>query len=307
MITGACGFLGGHIVEQAERHWNGEIIAVANYHANGSTGWLKGSDKTRIVRHDIRDTSAIAKYEPDLIINAAARTSVPYSYDAPLDNWDINANAVARLIYAMPRTRFVQISTSEVFDGRWPPYFDHSAPCPSTAYGASKAAAESIVRASGNTICRIFNLFGKRQSPRTIIPRMALQAWQIKRGERAKASLYGPNNRMGDPYSRAFVSVESVAGILMTRVIDDPRPLVQLSCGEPIKIADLWVRVCKAVGIDPALIEWTELPDNATSVWRLYGKSSEGYEPEVLNDENLKATTDWYGANADLFPNLVYD
>lgn len=307
MLTGADGFLGSHVLEYLSKTWRGDIIAVSNYHADGRTGWAKAGDNVRVVRHDIRDTSALTGYKPDIIINAAARTSVPYSYDAPLDNWLINADAVARLLYAMPDARFVQISTSEVFNGQNPPYFDSMRPCPSTPYGASKAAAENLVVASGNTVCRIFNLFGPRQSARTIIPRMALQAWQVKRGQRAKASLYGPNNAAGEPYSRAFLYVRSVAELLATRVIDDPRPLVQLSCGESINIGDLWLLVAGIVGIDPDAIEWTELPANATSVWRLFGKSSEGYNPKQLDLETLTETVYWYGDNAAMYPSLTHD
>lgn len=307
MITGACGFLGGHLVEEAEKFWPGEIIAVSDYRATGGLGWAKASDKTRVVRHDIRDTPALASYAPDAIINAAARTHVPYSFEAPLDNWSVNADAVARMLYAMPRVRFVQISTSEVFNGRNPPYFDSAAPCPSTPYGASKAAAESVVRASGNTACRVFNLFGPRQSARTIIPRMLLQAWAIKRGTLDKAKLYGPNNEHGEPYSRAFLYVRDVARLIVSRVLDDPRPLVQLSCGEPTKIVDLWPRVCGVVGVDPALIEWTALPPNATTVWRLYGRSTEGYAPRQLDGDSLAETAAWFNDNAALYTTGLHD
>lgn len=307
MITGAGGFLGSHIVDEAAKLWPGDIIAVANYHASGNIGWAPKGENVRVVRHDIRDTVALRQYAPDIIINAAARTSVPYSFDAPLDNWEVNANAVARMIHTMPHARVVQISTSEVFNGQHPPYFESTAPCPSTPYGASKAAAESVVTAAGHTVCRVFNLFGPRQSPRTIIPRMALQAWQIKRGQRERASLYGPNNRQGQPYSRAFLFVHDVARLIATRVIDDPRPLIQLSCGESVKIADLWPRVCRAVGVDPALIDWTELPGNATTVWKLYGKSSEGYTPRGLDESTLSQTVLWYGENGDKFGPITYD
>lgn len=308
LVTGACGFLGSHLVEEAAKFWPGEVIAVANYHASGSVGWAEGfKGKVRVVRHDIRDTSAIASYKPDIIVNAAARTSVPYSFDAPLDNWEVNASAVARMLYALPSTRFVQISTSEVFNGRHPPYFDHSMICPSTPYGASKAAAEAAVRATGNTVCRVFNLFGPRQSSRTVIPRMLLQAWEIKRGERPHATLHQPHNAQGDAFARAFLFVQDVARLVITRVLDDPASLVQLSSDEPIKIADLWLRVCAAVGINPALVEWTDLPANVTTVSRLYGKSSEGYSPRKLDDAALAETAEWYGANAAKFGELIYD
>lgn len=307
LITGCAGFLGSHLVDAAIKHWRGEIVALCNYHGEWSTGNCPQHERVKIVRLDIRDTTALAAIAPDLIVNAAARISIPHSYSMAGDYWDVNATAVAKLLGALPKARFVQISTSEVFDGRNPPYFPTSEPTPATPYGASKLAAESAVRAYGQTVVRCFNLFGPRQTPRAVIPRMAIQAWRVKHGEQAKVKLYGPNSREGEPYSRAFVYAPDVADTIMSRVIDDPRPLVQLSCGTPIKIADLWTRIADIVGLDPACVEWGALPDNATAVWRLYGRSSHGYEPRVLDEETLRSTVNWYEVNRHRYSEVAYD
>lgn len=308
LITGAGGFLASHLVDAALKHWPGEIVALCNYHGEWDTGWCQKHARVQIERMDIRDTTAVAALQPDLIVNAAARISIPHSYKNAGDNWDVNATAVAKLLAALPRARFVQISTSEVFDGQSPPYFPNAEICPVTPYGSSKAAAEVVTRSFGQTICRCFNLFGPRQTPRAVIPRMAIQAWRVKHGEQAKVKLYGPNNREGEPYMRAFIYAPDVAETIMRRVIDDPRPLVQLACGTPIKISALWSVIAGIVGVDPERdIEWTPLPDNATAVWKLYGTSSPGYAPRGLDDETLRETVNWYEAERGRYHEVSYD
>ena len=309
LITGAGGFLGSHLTDAALKHWRGEIVALCNYHGSWNVGDCPIHERVKIERLDIRDTQAVANLSPDLIINAAARISVPYSNQMPTEYADTNAAAVQRLLASLPRARFIQISTSEVFNGRNPPYFPDAEVSPATPYGASKAAAEMYVRAAGQTIVRCFNLFGPRQTPRAVIPRMALAAWRYKRGETDKVrELYGPHNAEGVAYSRAFIYAPDVADLILRKAVDDPRPLIQLSCGSPYKIAALWSNICAVVGIDPIdSIEWQPLPDNATAVWRLYGVSTEGYKPRDLDQQTLAETVEWYGANAAKYPKGRYD
>lgn len=305
LITGAGGFLGSHLVSAALRHWPHEIIAVCNYHGDWDTGLCPVNPRVRIERLDIRDTQAIARLKPDAIINAAARVSVPYSHAMQSDYFEVNAGAVQRMLAALPGVRFVQISTSEVFDGQTPPYFPSSRPNPVTPYGASKLAAEAVVMASGNTVCRVFNLFGPGQSPRAVIPRMAVQAWRVKHGEQGCVKLYGPRNSSGEHYSRAFVYAPAVAETVVTRVLDDPANLVQLASTEPLRIADLWLRVAEIVGVNE--IEWTPLPENATAVWKLYGTSSAKYEARQLDDVTLANTVHWYEDRRNDWKNVSYD
>lgn len=309
LITGAGGFLGSHLLEAAQKHWRGDIYALCNYHGDGNIGWLTPSDRYTIVRQDIRDTTAIVNLKPDLVINAAARVSVTNSFGSPDDTWDVNATAVERMVNALPNARIVQISTSEVFDGRSAPYLPSSRPHPRTPYGGSKHAAEgSVVRKDGHTVCRMFNLFGPRQSPRAVIPRMAIQAHNVKAGLQDKVRLYGPNNIHGEPYARAFLPVTWVAEQIMGRIIDDPRPLVQLASDEPVPIADLWRKVATLVGLDPENdIEWSTPPDYATTVVRLYGSSTEGYQTMPFMYDKLAEAVAWFGEHATKWREVIYE
>jgi dTDP-4-dehydrorhamnose reductase len=94
----------------------------------------------------------IAQAEPDLIINASGYTAVDKA-EAERDlAYAINATApgaMARAAAALG-ARFIHISTDFVFDGTGHlPYAPDAATNPISAYGASKAAGEAAVAASG--------------------------------------------------------------------------------------------------------------------------------------------------------------
>ena len=115
--------------------------------------------QAKITGHDI-DTlditdaravaSAIARCEPDLIINAAAYTAVDKAEADEEAALAINATAVSHLAQAADDAgaRLVQVSTDFVFDGTAStPYEIDAAPSPINAYGRTKLAGE---RAAGD-------------------------------------------------------------------------------------------------------------------------------------------------------------
>lgn len=295
LITGASGFLGSHLVDAAIKHLpDAEIVALAHYRSDGSTGWCPRHSRVKLVRGDIRDIGLLRKQEPTHIINAAAQVSVPDSMDRPESCWDVNCTAVARMLMEFRGVRFIQISTSEVFDGTFPPYKQDSQLCPITPYGASKASAEQACRSFGGTVCRIFNMFGLRQFPRAVIPRMCRDALAVQCGRRDRAELYGPVG------SRAFLFAPWVAEQVVTKVLKDQKPVVQLASAQVKEIKWLWEMIASIVGIDPAKVVWNPPPANASPVAKLWGFSSQGYDTPEFDLDALRATVEWY-AGAPVF------
>lgn len=294
LVTGANGFLGSHIVDAALKHLpTADIIALCRYNSAGTTGWCPRHSRVKIVRGDIRDSAHIVSLAPTHTINAAALVSVPDSHDRPGAHWEVNADAVAGMVTALRGTRFVQISTSEVFDGNSAPYRDRDRVKPITPYGGAKAAAEQIVTASGQTVCRIFNMFGPRQFPRAVIPLMIRQALDIREGKRERAELYGPVG------SRAFLYAPWVAEQLVTKVLQDTRPLVQIASNEVIELKWLWGVIADLCKIDPKLIDWVDPPANANPVAQLFGTSSKGYYTRRFNPSEVMRTVKWHLLNRD--------
>lgn len=89
----------------------------------------------------------VARFAPQLIINAAAYTAVERAETEPDAAYAVNADGAANLArVASLGARLIHISTDFVFDGRQSkPYRPSDAPCPSGVYGASKLEGEGQV------------------------------------------------------------------------------------------------------------------------------------------------------------------
>ncbi len=137
LITGGSGFLGAALVELA-RTQGWDVVATYHTHMPQTAG-------VRWEALDLRDRAAtralIERYAPDVVIHTAYRQEEP-------DMTAITAHgagAVAQGAYAA-QSRLIHLSSDVVFDGeRSGSYTETDAPCPVTAYGAAKAAAERLV------------------------------------------------------------------------------------------------------------------------------------------------------------------
>src|SRR5262245_20087006 len=94
--------------------------------------------------------AAVARFSPDLIVNAAAYTAVDKAEDEKNEALRVNRDGAAHIAEAAHRARapLIHISTDYVFDGRKStPYVETDSPQPVSAYGRSKLDGE-IGRAS---------------------------------------------------------------------------------------------------------------------------------------------------------------
>ena len=116
---------------------------------------LEGRDAVLLssAQLDIRDSAAVrdAVADADVVINAAAYTKVDDAESHEDDALAVNGTGAANLAAAVAATggRLVQVSTDYVFDGTSTQPYPEDAPlAPLGAYGRTKAAGESAVRAT---------------------------------------------------------------------------------------------------------------------------------------------------------------
>lgn len=103
---------------------------------------------------DIADLSAVqasvGKFQPDLVINAAAYTHVDKAENevAVAESGNVTGpRNLAVALSATPNARLIHVSTDFVFDGgQSTPYQPDSIPAPLGVYGRTKLAGEQIVR-----------------------------------------------------------------------------------------------------------------------------------------------------------------
>ncbi|HET6988072.1 MAG TPA: sugar nucleotide-binding protein [Kribbella sp.] len=126
LVTGATGLLGSELLRLADH----EVIPA--YHSQPVPGGVRLD-----VRRQDEVLDVIRTVRPDGIIHAAFKQ----------DDWATTADGAANIAVAARDARLVFVSSDVVFGGRAAPYDEDEPPCPLTAYGAAKAAAETAVRA----------------------------------------------------------------------------------------------------------------------------------------------------------------
>lgn len=190
LITGGCGFIGSHFIEQVLKLDN--LIKIYNidsntYAANKNLPFESDSRYQKLTM-DISAPyfpSQKAYFESlnlDYVVHFAAESHVDNSIASPKKFIDTNIMGTFNLLEMFKQSnikKFIHISTDEVFGSlnQKESAFDIDTPYrPNSPYAASKAASDLLVRSYIKTykfpaiITNCSNNFGPRQFPEKLIP-----------------------------------------------------------------------------------------------------------------------------------------
>ena len=190
LITGGCGFIGSHFIEQVLKLDN--LIKIYNidsnaYAANKNLPFESDSRYQKLTM-DISAPyfpSQKAYFESlnlDYVVHFAAESHVDNSIASPKKFIDTNIVGTFNLLEIFKQSnikKFIHISTDEVFGSlnQKESAFDIDTPYrPNSPYAASKAASDLLVRSYIKTykfpaiITNCSNNFGPRQFPEKLIP-----------------------------------------------------------------------------------------------------------------------------------------
>lgn len=151
LVTGATGFLGGHLVEECARR--GDRVRVLVRPGTG-VGLVPAVPGIEVVRGDLTDPRSLpaAVRDVDVVLHAAARAR---DFGTRAQFWSANVTGTESLLVAARRAgvgRFVHVSSpSVVMSGEHQLDIDESTAYPAAflnLYSASKAAAERAVLAA---------------------------------------------------------------------------------------------------------------------------------------------------------------
>ncbi|MEG0811742.1 MAG: dTDP-glucose 4,6-dehydratase [Eubacterium sp.] len=213
LVTGGAGFIGSNFVKYmlGEHHdykiINLDLLTYAGNLENLSD--IEENPNYEFVRGDIADSIFIkdlfAKHDFDLVVNFAAESHVDRSIenpeifvktnvlgtqvllDAAKNAWQTGKDADGYPTYR-DNVKYLQVSTDEVYGalGKTGMFTEATPIQPNSPYSSSKAGADLLVRAYGNTfkfpmnITRCSNNYGPYQFPEKLIPLMISNVVELK-------------------------------------------------------------------------------------------------------------------------------
>ena len=216
LITGGAGFIGSHLVRYLVKtypHYTIVNLDVLTYAANlDRLDDVKNAPNHLFVKGNINDSSVVENvfqsHSIDAVIHLAAESHVDRSIEGPMPFANTNIIGTMTLLNAC-RThwkkesnhRFYQISTDEVFGslGKEGVFTEQSPYQPRSPYAASKASADHMVRAYGETyglpyvISNCGNNYGPDQHSEKLIPTLIHSLQQNK-----ALPIYGDGSNIRD-------------------------------------------------------------------------------------------------------------
>ncbi len=305
-MTGAGGFIGGHLVERLVRD-GAKVRALVRYNSRNERGTLDWMDPEAVrdveaVLGDLRDAESVsaAVKGVEVVFHLGAQIAIPYSYVNPRDYVETNVTGtlnVALAAQAHGVQRLVQTSTSEVYGtARQVPITEDHPLEPGSPYAATKVAADKLIDSFHRSfdlpavVLRPFNTYGPHQSARAVIPTIISQA------------LAGDELRLGslDPRRDLTFVTDTVDGFVRAATSDAAiGRTVQLGTNHDVSVGDIVTTVGELLGKelrvtqDPARVR----PENS-EVMRLISSPALaqellGWEPTVPLDEGLRRTIEW--------------
>ena len=314
MVTGAGGFIGGHLAAHLVAR-GARVRGFVRYNSRNDRGSLSSLppevlSEVEIVPGDLRDvesvTSALAGV--DLAFHLGAQIAIPYSYVNPRDFFEVNVLGtlnVAQAARSAGVARLVHASSSEVYGSAQTVPITEAHPFePQSPYAASKLAADKLLdswRRSFDlpvTIVRPFNTYGPRQSARAVVPTIVTQA------------LNGEVVRLGSLHPRrdlTYVSDTVEGFIAAATALDATGRTCQLGTGTAISVGELVGTVGDIIGkelraeVDERRVRPPDSEVNLLLSDPTLARDLLGWTPSVGLREGLEKTVAWLESNIDAY------
>ena len=293
IVTGGAGFIGSHVVDSLLG--DGYGVTVIDDLSSGKASRV--ADAARLVELDIVDGPAvrtlIEEVRPQAVYHLAAQASVTASVQDPGRDCDVNVKGTLNVVTAANDTGAPVVFTSTggaLYGDEAPmPTDETREPAPLSPYGASKWAGEAYVKTWGlstgvpNTVARLGNVYGPRQSPHGEAGVVAIFTHKLYTREPPK--IYGH----GKP-TRDYVYVGDVVSAL--RAAAGHAGTFNVATGVETDVITIWRELSAVAGveIEPQL---EDLRPGELQHSRLDASRAErelGWRPEVVIQDGLRLT-----------------
>ncbi len=307
LITGGKGFIGSHLlIELCAQHPKAQIISCdSETYAARPPLWIRKPSNLIEEKIDIRDQLAVHrllnKYQPTLIVHAAAESHVCRSITGPKDFMTTNIMGTWNLLeeYRMlkGKRRFVHISTDEVFGHLKEGRFNERSPMnPRSPYASSKSSADMVAQSYFSTYhmdivtVNMSNNFGPNQHPEKLIPHAIINILMDK-----PVVVHGKGDHVRD---WLFVG-NAVLGIMKAIERGRPGERYCLGGGTEMKNIDVVKDVYKCIQMlqpaDGFKLKLKHTNDRPTDDVRY-----------ALNTEKAQKDLNWVPGSKDFLANLLH-
>ena len=311
LVTGGAGFIGSNFVRMALTDKFPDfkvdelvVLDLLTYAGDEENLAPIATDKRyKFVKGDIRDLELAKKLmsQSDYVVHFAAESHVDRSIEGGSEFVSTNVMGTQVLLDAARNSnlkRFLHVSTDEVYgsisEGSWPE--DHPL-LPNSAYSASKAGSDLLVRAYNRThkldtiITRCSNNYGQYQFPEKVMP---LFITNIIEGK--KVPLYGNGLNVRD-----WLHVDDhCRGIALALTKGKSGEVYNIGGGTELTNVELTHKILDAMGVGKEFIQPVEDRkghDLRYSVDITKINTQLGYSPQVNFEEGLAQTINWYKNN----------
>ena len=292
LITGAAGFVGGHLAALAAEH-GAEII---------------GPSRDEV---DLLDAGAVRglvrEVAPEAVFHLAALASVGQSWSEPAETLDNNTRATLNLLEAVRQEAPDAVVLAAGSGEQYGPVPEERLPVsedepfrPQNPYAVSKAAADLVAGfyadAHGVRVVRTraFNHAGPGQSDAYVVSAFAKQIADAERAGSGELVLETGNLAP----RRDFADVRDVVRAYWLAAERGEAAVFNVCSGVSVPVADILARLARLTDVaveqrtDPARLREHEVMDIRGSHERL--TEATGWQPEIALETTLADTLDWW-------------
>ena len=324
LITGGAGFIGSNFVKyMLDKHpdWTFLNLDALTYAGNlENLKSIENSENYLFAKGDITNRALVTllfdTHKFDLVVNFAAESHVDRSIHDPeiflktnvlgtqclLDcakaSWQTGKDELGYPVYR-EGVKFLQVSTDEVYGalGKTGMFLETTPISPNSPYSASKASADMVVRAYGQTfklpinITRCSNNYGPYQFPEKLIPLMIGNALEDK-----QLPVYGDGMQIRD-----WLHVYDHCSAINT-VLEKGRPGEVYNIGGNNEKANIEIvrLILKTLGKSESLIKYVEDRlghDRRYAIDNTKITAELGWSPYYTFEKGMAETVDWYLKN----------
>jgi len=316
LITGAAGFIGSKVSETLLKD-EYDVIGVDNlnnYYDIRLKFWrldnLRKYNNFIFYKIDIENYKYLKEifqiYQPDAVINLAARAGVRYSLENPFIYFSTNAGGNLNLLelcreYKVPK--FILASTSSLYAGQKMPFKeDLPVNTPISPYAASKKAAEAMaytyhyLYGIDVTILRYFTVYGPAGRP-DMSPFRFIK-WIMKG---SSLEIFGDGSQQRD-----FTYIDDIARGTIKALRPLDYEIINLGSNKPYRLDESIKLMEEYIGREAKCNNKEFLKVDMKVTWADVEKAKKllDWRPRVSLEEGIKRTIQWTKENWEWVKNI---